>query len=211
MASTKDFIDLQLDPLQAIELLQWWIRVGVTDALDDMPHDRFADSLAGSGGARRAPRASESIHQSSYARGRNRSARASRRRGQGPRDTWGFGARARASGDGPRNAAISHGGVRGLRTQADGYATCVRGWRPWLTRHVSRRGPWSGGRPNWAPLRRQSRAIAGSNAERHWTGATGSLHRERRSMAASGQPNPDAPGDADMSAFHRAADRPRRS
>ena len=143
--------------------------------------------------------------------GRNRSARASRRRGQGPRDTWGFGARARASGDGPRNAAISHGRVRGLRTQADGYATCVCGWRPWLTCHVSRRGPWSGGRPNRAPFVGRAgqlldRMLNAIGLERHE-----GLHRERRSMAASGQPNPDAPGDADVSAFHRAADRSRRS
>ena len=47
MTSTEDSIDLQLDPLRAIESLRWWIRVGVTDALDDMPHDRFAESLAG--------------------------------------------------------------------------------------------------------------------------------------------------------------------
>ncbi len=28
-------MDLQLGPLEAIELLHWWIRVGVTDTLDD--------------------------------------------------------------------------------------------------------------------------------------------------------------------------------
>ena len=30
--------------LHAIESLRWWIRVGVTDPLDAMPHDRFAGS-----------------------------------------------------------------------------------------------------------------------------------------------------------------------
>ena len=67
MASTKDSMDLQLGPLEAIELLHWWIRVGVTDALDDLPHDRFADSVTGNGDERSAPRAPESMRRSSYA------------------------------------------------------------------------------------------------------------------------------------------------
>ncbi len=95
MASTKDSIDLQLDPLQAIESLQWWIRVGVTDVLDEMPHDRFADSLAGSGGARRLPRASESIHQSSSAAAET-GARAHQDAGVKDRETPGVSARALA-------------------------------------------------------------------------------------------------------------------
>lgn len=53
-------IELQLDSLR------WWIRVGVTNALDDMPHDRFAGSLAGDGGERGAPETSESTHQSPH-------------------------------------------------------------------------------------------------------------------------------------------------
>ena len=57
-------IELQLGQPQAIDSLRWWIRVGVTNALDDMPHDRFADVLAGDGGERGAPNASESTHQS---------------------------------------------------------------------------------------------------------------------------------------------------
>jgi DNA polymerase len=60
-------IELQLGPLQAIESIRWWIRVGVTDALDDMPHDRFGDSTAGDGGERSAPNASELMAQSSHA------------------------------------------------------------------------------------------------------------------------------------------------
>ena len=31
---------------QAVEALRWWTRAGVTDALDEAPHDRFADALA---------------------------------------------------------------------------------------------------------------------------------------------------------------------
>src|ERR1700721_297381 len=57
-------IELQLGQPQAIDSLRWWIRVGVTNALDEMPHDRFADVLAGDGGERGAPNASESTHQS---------------------------------------------------------------------------------------------------------------------------------------------------
>jgi uracil-DNA glycosylase len=56
--------ELQLGQLQAIDSLRWWIRVGVTNALDEMPHDRFADVLAGDGGERGAPNASESTQQS---------------------------------------------------------------------------------------------------------------------------------------------------
>ena len=56
MVSTKDSIYLQLDPFQAIESLRWWVRVGVTDALDDAPQNRFADSL--NGNERRIPNAS---------------------------------------------------------------------------------------------------------------------------------------------------------
>jgi DNA polymerase len=60
-------IELQLRPLQAIESIRWWMRVGVTDALDDTPHDRFGDSTAGDGGERGAPNAADSIAQSSHA------------------------------------------------------------------------------------------------------------------------------------------------
>jgi DNA polymerase len=66
MAST---IELQLGPLQAIESIRWWVRVGVTDALDDMPHDRFGDST----GERGAPNASEPMAQSSHALSKNAS------------------------------------------------------------------------------------------------------------------------------------------
>jgi uracil-DNA glycosylase family 4 len=69
MALAKDSMDLQLSPLEAIESLNWWMRVGVTDALDDTPHDRFADSVAGNRDERGASRAPESMHQSSYETG----------------------------------------------------------------------------------------------------------------------------------------------
>lgn len=37
---------LPLDPNNAAETLRWWIRAGVSDALDEAPHDRFAESVA---------------------------------------------------------------------------------------------------------------------------------------------------------------------
>jgi len=49
MDSTKGLINLQLGSLAAVESLHWWTRVGVTDALDDTPHDRFAHTLGGNG------------------------------------------------------------------------------------------------------------------------------------------------------------------
>jgi uracil-DNA glycosylase len=60
-------IEPQFGPLQASESIRWWMRVGVTDALDDMPHDRFWDSTAEDGGQRGAANASESMAQPSHA------------------------------------------------------------------------------------------------------------------------------------------------
>jgi uracil-DNA glycosylase family 4 len=60
-------MDVQRGPLQAIESLRWWARVGVTDALDDMPHDRFRETPAGNAEERSAPNASELMPQSSRA------------------------------------------------------------------------------------------------------------------------------------------------
>ena len=59
-------IELQFGQPQAIESLRWWIRVGVTHALDDMPHDRFAGSPGEDGGEHGARNASESMPQSSH-------------------------------------------------------------------------------------------------------------------------------------------------
>ena len=67
MSSTKDSIDLQLATLQAVEVLRWWIRVGASDALDDVPHNLFADSLAEEGNQRGVLHVSESTRQSSPA------------------------------------------------------------------------------------------------------------------------------------------------
>jgi uracil-DNA glycosylase len=65
MSSTKDDLtDLPLSAPQAMEALRWWIRVGVTDALDDAPHNRFAESLAGDADRRSGPSVSESMRQS---------------------------------------------------------------------------------------------------------------------------------------------------
>jgi uracil-DNA glycosylase len=66
MSSTKrDLTDLPLDALQAMETLRWWIRVGVTDGLDETPHNRFADGLTGE--RRDAPNGAEPLRQSSPA------------------------------------------------------------------------------------------------------------------------------------------------
>jgi uracil-DNA glycosylase len=65
MASTKDSFDRQLGPLQAIESLRWWMRAGVTEALDETPHNRFADSRARDRDQRSAPVAPEPAARSS--------------------------------------------------------------------------------------------------------------------------------------------------
>lgn len=65
MSSTKDSIDFQLDSFEAAEVLRWWIRVGVTEALDETPRNRFVDSPAGDGDQRAALNASESVRRAS--------------------------------------------------------------------------------------------------------------------------------------------------
>ncbi len=60
MSSTKD-----LDALQAVEALRWWIRAGVADAFDDAPHDRFDTVQAEDGDQRGALSPSESVQQPS--------------------------------------------------------------------------------------------------------------------------------------------------
>jgi uracil-DNA glycosylase family 4 len=67
VSSTKDSIDLQLATLQAAEVLRWWIRVGASGALDDVPHNLFADSLAEERNQRGVLHVSESTRQSSPA------------------------------------------------------------------------------------------------------------------------------------------------
>ena len=46
MPPPKQPMDRELGALEGAEALRWWIRSGVTDALDEKPHDRFADSVA---------------------------------------------------------------------------------------------------------------------------------------------------------------------
>jgi uracil-DNA glycosylase family 4 len=63
MSSKDDLTDLPLSAPQAMEALRWWIRVGVTDALDEAPHDRLAEGLASRQNPRDPQKASESLRQ----------------------------------------------------------------------------------------------------------------------------------------------------
>ncbi|HTZ66908.1 MAG TPA: uracil-DNA glycosylase [Roseiarcus sp.] len=65
MSSSKDSRRLPPDPNHAAETLRWWIRAGVNDALDEAPHDRFAESAAAAD--RRAPNAPVAALESSPA------------------------------------------------------------------------------------------------------------------------------------------------
>jgi uracil-DNA glycosylase len=65
MSSKDDLTDLPLSAPQAMEALRWWTRVGVTDALDEAPHNRLAEALALRQNQRDAQKASESMPQSS--------------------------------------------------------------------------------------------------------------------------------------------------
>ena len=63
----KDSIQSRPGALEAVEALRWWIRSGVSEALDDTPHNRFADSLRENRDLQEAPSRSESIRQASPA------------------------------------------------------------------------------------------------------------------------------------------------
>jgi uracil-DNA glycosylase len=65
MSSTKESIDPQRSALQAVESLRWWIRAGVAEALDDAPHNRFADPPASEENERGAAIAAEPISRAS--------------------------------------------------------------------------------------------------------------------------------------------------
>jgi uracil-DNA glycosylase len=52
-------IDRRLGALEDIEALRWWIRAGVTNAIDHMPHDRFGAISSGEAEAQGAPSASD--------------------------------------------------------------------------------------------------------------------------------------------------------
>ena len=140
-------------PLQAIESLRWWIRVGVTYALDEMPHDRFARQSwpkTGVSAARETPRSRRPNFRARCLRLTSRALQDARRR-EMP-ETAEISARALAQ------AATDLEMLRSIMAEFDGCAlkrhchpTCVRGRRPWLTDHVVGEAPGEGedriGRP----------------------------------------------------------------
>jgi uracil-DNA glycosylase len=65
MSSKDDLTDLALNAPQVLEALRWWLRVGVTDVLDDAPHNRLTEALALRQKQRDAEKASESTRRSS--------------------------------------------------------------------------------------------------------------------------------------------------
>ncbi len=206
MASTKDSMDLQLGPLEAIESLHWWIRAGVTDALDDLPHDRFADSVTGNGDERSAPRAPESMRRSSYAG--SETAPPARQDAAKPPDAAESSARALAQ------AATDLEMLRSVMAEFDGcglkrtatqlvFADGVPGSRVMFVGEAPGEGEDQVGRPfvgRAGQLLDRMLSTIGRSTE--------GLHRECSSVAATRQPNSDASGDADMSPFHSATDRP---
>ena len=66
-------IDCRLGALHEIESLRWWSRVGVTNALDDMPHDRFGANPTGEGDVHTAPNPANPKQKSSYSPSETRS------------------------------------------------------------------------------------------------------------------------------------------
>src|SRR5262245_29553040 len=59
-------IDCRLGTLQEIASFRWWSQVGVTNALDDEPHDRFRTNPIREGDVRIAPKPSDAKQKSSY-------------------------------------------------------------------------------------------------------------------------------------------------
>jgi uracil-DNA glycosylase family 4 len=60
LSSTNDSRRLSSDPIRASETLRWWVGAGVDAAIDETPHDRFAESagadrLAGPNAPAREP------------------------------------------------------------------------------------------------------------------------------------------------------------
>src|ERR1700677_1676320 len=117
-------IELQFGQRYAIESLRWWIRVGVTYALDATPHDCFAGTPGDDGGEHGARNASESEPQFAHSLSETTSRALQDARWRETPETAEISSRARA--------------------QAHRHPTCVRGRTPWLTDHVNRRGPRGG-------------------------------------------------------------------
>ena len=116
-------------------------------------------------------------------------------REQAPRRGGKFSSRACGSSARSGNAAGRNGELQRLHLEADSHATGVRGWRPWLAWScLSARRPGGDedriGRPFVGRagqlLDRMLKVIGLRSAAR--------LHRQYRSLATAGQPNPDAPG-----------------
>jgi uracil-DNA glycosylase len=66
-------IDHRLGTLQEVESLRWWSRVGITNALDEVPHDRFGANPAEEGGVHTAPPISDPKQKSSHSLSETRS------------------------------------------------------------------------------------------------------------------------------------------
>ena len=188
MASTKDPIDLQLGSLETIESLQWWIRVGVTDTLDDTPHNRFTDSVTGNG-ERDASRAPELMRLSSQAASETGSPAPQDAGGAKPPDTSETSARALAQ------AATDLEMLRAIMAEFDGctlkrtatqlvFADGVPGSRIMFVGEAPGEGE-----DRMAPIRWESGATARSHAEHDRTRSTEGLHRECSSVATTRQPN----------------------
>ena len=187
----------------------------MTDALDEEPHNRFADSLAKDEDQRPATKRAAADKPSSFppaVRGPAAPPGTHPRR-HGAQCRRDFGSRARRERGRSGNPAVGHGGVRRLRAS-------------------------SGPRPNLSsPMVSRDRGSCWSAKPRARTrtGASGTLFVGRagqlldRMLSAIGldrsgvyianvvpraparQPDPDAPGDASLPAVHGASDRARRS
>src|SRR5579872_7404830 len=95
MSCMKDSIDSHDGALETAEALRCWIRSGVSEVLDDTPHNRF-DSLGENRELRQAPSPSESIRQASPAGSKNGLRASQNARGSSPLDVSETSARALA-------------------------------------------------------------------------------------------------------------------
>ncbi len=208
MSSTKDFDDLHFGALEAVEALRWWMRAGVSDALDDAPHDRFAGGRAEYEDEGGAPDAAGSSTPGVAGAVRNGVARPSKRpRGRARPDTAESSARALAE------AATDLETLRSIMADFDGcglkrtatqlvFADGAPGSRVMLVGEAPGAEEDRIGRPFVGRagqlLDRMLSAIGLDRQTR--------LYRQCRSLAPSRQSNPDAAGDADLSALPQAPD-----
>jgi hypothetical protein len=127
--------------------------------------------------------------------------------GRGARRGGALGARQRRRGGDARRAARRVGALRRLRAEGDRDPARLRRRRARRADHVRRRSAGRGRRPHRPAVRRPRRPVARSHVGGDRARPHAGLYRQRRAVAAAGQPHADAAGDGGVSAVRPPPDR----